>query len=51
MKENINKEIIDLILKKKKGVTAATAARAYNRIREALATMEEQDEQKSRDSR
>jgi len=42
MGKEIDKAILELIIKKKKGVTVGTAAAAYNKIREALKEMEEQ---------
>jgi len=38
--KDIDKAILELILKKKKGVTVGDAAAAYNKIREALKEME-----------
>ena len=45
MKDNMQQEIIDLILKKKKGVSAATAAKAFNKIKEALKAMEDKKDE------
>lgn len=45
---NSNEAIIAMILAKKKGVSAATASRALNKIKRALEEMEQEDKKEKR---